>query len=320
MRAFVTGGTGFIGSRVVKRLRDRGDDVVVLARRPEKAAGLDAEVVEGELSDAGAIRRGVEGSQAVFHIAADYRVGMVASKRDSMRDSNVGGTERVLDAAVDAGVERIVYVSTVNVFGNTNGQTVDESYRRVEADGFVSTYDETKYRAHLLAEQRAAEGAPIVIVQPGSVYGPGDHALVGQMIEQASTGKMPAKAFPDLGLNMVHVDDVADGIMLAYDKGKPGESYVLGGEITTQGELIDKAAAIGGKKPPRMTVPPILLKAMIPVGRWIGPPIGLPPNFREMISAAHNVTYWAKDDKARRELGYAPRDLETGLRETIQAA
>jgi len=320
MRAFVTGGTGFIGSRVVKRLRDRGDDVVVLARRPEKAAGLDAEVVEGELSDAGAIRRGVEGSQAVFHIAADYRVGMVASKRDSMRDSNVGGTERVLDAAVDAGVERIVYVSTVNVFGNTNGQTVDESYRRDEADGFVSTYDETKYRAHLLTEQRAAEGAPIVIVQPGSVYGPGDHALVGQMIEQASTGKMPAKAFPDLGLNMVHVDDVADGIMLAYDKGKPGESYVLGGEITTQGELIDKAAAIGGKKPPRMTVPPILLKAMIPVGRWIGPPIGLPPNFREMISAAHNVTYWAKDDKARRELGYAPRDLETGLRETIQAA
>jgi nucleoside-diphosphate-sugar epimerase len=260
----------------------------------------------------------MEGCQAVFHIAADYRVGMAASKRDSMRDSNIGGTERVFDAAADAGVDKIVYVSTINVFGNTNGQTVDESYRRDEADGFVSTYDETKYRAHLIAEQRAAEGAPIVIVQPGGVYGPGDHALVGQMIEQASTGKMPARAFPELGLNMVHVDDVADGIMLAYDKGKPGESYVLGGEITTQGDLIDKAAAIGGKKPPRMTVPPVLLKAMIPVGRWIGPPMGLPPNFREMISAAHNVTYWAKDDRARQELGYQPRDLDTGLRETIR--
>ena len=318
MRAFVTGGTGFIGSRVVQRLRDRGDEVVVLARRPEKAAGLDAEVAQGDLSDAAAIRRGMEGCQAVFHIAADYRVGMAASKQDSMRDSNVGGTERVLDAAADAGVEKIVYVSTINIFGNTNGRTVDESYRRDEADGFVSTYDETKYRAHLIAEQRAAEGAPIVIVQPGGVYGPGDHALVGQMIEQASTGKLPAKAFPELGLNMVHVDDVADGIMLAYDKGKPGESYVLGGEITTQGDLIDKAAAIGGKKPPRMTVPPVLLKAMIPVGRWIGPPMGLPPNFREMISAAHNVTYWAKDDKARAELGYQPRDLDTGLRETIR--
>lgn len=318
MRAFVTGGTGFIGSHVVQRLRDRGDEVVVLARRPEKAAGLDAEVVQGDLLDGDAIRRGMEACQAVFHIAADYRVGMDPSKQDSMRNSNIGGTERVLDAAAGAGVEKIVYVSTINIFGNTNGRTVDESYRRDEADGFVSTYDETKYRAHLLAEQRAAEGAPIVIVQPGSVYGPGDHALVGQMIDQASTGKMPAKAFPELGLNMVHVDDVADGIMLAYDKGKPGESYVLGGEITTQGDLIDRAAAIGGKKPPRMTVPPVLLKAMIPVGRWIGPPMGLPPNFREMISAAHNVTYWAKDDKARQELGYQPRDLDTGLRETIR--
>jgi dihydroflavonol-4-reductase len=319
MRAFVTGGTGFIGSRVVKRLRDRGDEVVVLARRPGKAAGLDAEVAEGDLSSADAIRRGMEGCQAVFHIAADYRVGMDPSKQDSMRDSNVGGTQRVLDAAADAGVDKVVYVSTINVFGNTNGQTVDESYRRDEADGFVSTYDETKYRAHLLAEQRAAEGAPIVIVQPGAVYGPGDHALVGRMIDQASTGKMPAKAFPETGLVMCYVDDVADGIVLAYDRGEPGESYVLGGEVTTHGDLIDRAAAIGGKRPPRMTVPPIVLKAMIPVSRWIGPPMGLPPNFREMISAAHNVTYWAKDDKARRELGYAPRDLDTGLRETIQA-
>ena len=135
----MTGGTGFIGSRVVKRLRDRGDDVVVLARRPEKASGLDAEIVEGDLGDADTIRRGVEGCQAVFHIAADYRVGMAASKRESMRDSNVRGTERVLDAATDAGVDRIVYVSTINIFGNTNGRTVDESYDRDEADGLVSS-------------------------------------------------------------------------------------------------------------------------------------------------------------------------------------
>jgi nucleoside-diphosphate-sugar epimerase len=236
-----------------------------------------------------------------------------------MRDSNIGGTERVLDAAIDAGVDKIVYVSTINIFGNTNGQTVDESYRRNEADGYVSTYDETKYRAHLIAEERAAQGAPIVIVQPGAVYGPGDHALVGQMIEQASTGKMPAKAFPELGLNMVHVDDVADGILLAYDRGKIGEAYVLGGELTTQGDLIDRAAAIGGKKPPRMTVPPVVLKALSPVSRWVGPMMDLPPNFKEMISAAHNVTYWARDDKARKELGYSPRDLDTGLRETINS-
>lgn len=319
MRAFLTGGTGFIGSRVVERLRARGDEVVVLARRPEKAAGLDAEVVQGDLSDADAIRRGMEGCQAAFHIAADYRVGMPEAKRPSMYDSNVRGTERVLDAAADAGVDRIVYVSTVNAFGNTKGNAVDETYRRDESEGFVSYYDETKYRAHRIAEERAAAGAPIVIVQPGLVYGPGDHAIVGQLIDQASRGKMPAKAFPDLGVTAVFVDDVADGILLAHDSGNAGEPYVLGGELTTQGELIDRAAAIGGKRPPRMTVPPLLLKAMIPVGRFVGPPMGLPPNFREMISAAHGVTYLAKDDKARRELGYAPRDLDTGLRQTIQA-
>jgi nucleoside-diphosphate-sugar epimerase len=304
---------------VVQRLRERGDEVVVLARRPEKASELDAEVVQGELSDADAIRRGVEGCQAVFHIAADYRVGMPASKREQMYDANVRGTERVLDAAADAGVERVVYVSTVNAFGNTNGRTVDETYERDESDGFVSYYDETKYLAHKMARERAAQGAPIIIVQPGLVYGPGDHAIVGQLIEQASTGKMPAKAFPELGYNAVFVDDVADGILLAHDKGKIGEAYVLGGEITTQGELIDRAAQIGGKKPPRMTVPPLLLKAMIPVGRFVGPAMGLPPNFREMISAAHNVTYLARDDKAREELGYSPRDLDTGLRQTISS-
>ena len=315
----MTGGTGFIGSRVVRRLRDRGDDVVVLARSPDKAAGLDAQVVEGDLGNAEAIRRGVEGCQAVFHIAADYRVGMPKSKRESMYDANVRGTERVLDAAAGAGVDRIVYVSTVNAFGNTNGRTVDETYSRDESNGFVSYYDETKYLAHKLATERAAQGAPVVIVQPGLVYGPGDHAIVGELIEQASTGKMPAKAFPDLGYNAVFVDDVADGIILAHDKGRVGESYVLGGEITTQGQLIEKAAGIGGQKPPRMTVPPIALKAMIPVGRFVGPAMGLPPNFREMISAAHNVTYLARDDKAREELGYRPRDLETGLRETVRA-
>ncbi len=320
MKAFVTGGTGFIGSRVVKRLRDRGDDVVALARSPEKAAGLDAQVVQGDLGDADAIRRAMEGCQAAFHIAADYRVGMPKSKRESMYDSNVRGTERVLDAAADAGVAKIVYVSTVNAFGNTNGQVVDETYSRDESDGYVSYYDETKYLAHKLAHERAAAGAPVVIVQPGVVYGPGDRAIIGQFIDQASKGKMPAKAFPDMGITAVFVDDVADGIMLAHDKGEPGESYVLGSELTTQGELIDKAAAIGGKKPPRMTVPPLLIKAMIPVGRFIGPAMGLPPNLREMVSAAHNVTYLARSDKARRELGYQPRDLDTGLRETINAS
>jgi dihydroflavonol-4-reductase len=318
MRAFVTGGTGFIGSRVVKRLRDRGDEVVVLARRPEKASGLDAEVVEGDLSDAGAIRRAVDGCQAVFHIAADYRVGMPKSKREQMYDANVRGTERVIDAAVDAGVDRIVYVSTANVFGNTNGRTVDEAYERNESDGFVSYYDETKYRAHKLAQERAAAGAPVVIVQPGLVYGPGDHAIVGELIDQASSGKMPAKAFPELGYNAVFVDDVADGILLAYDKGKVGESYLLGGQLGSMDDLYNTAAAAMGKQPPKMAMPVGMAKASAPLGPVIGPLMGFPPNMKELVKTS-DVTITFKDDKARRELGYSPRSLEEGLRETLAA-
>ena len=155
-----------------------------------------------------------------------------------MHEANVGGTKRVLDAAVDAGVGRILYVSTVGCFGNTRGKVVDEDFHRVDLD-WLSCYDETKYRAHEVAEERIAQGAPIVIVQPGGVYGPNDHSEVGNMIEQTSRGKLPAKMFPGMGMMLAHVEDIADGILLAHDKGKTGESYVLSGEQTTIGELID---------------------------------------------------------------------------------
>ncbi len=193
-----------------------------------------------------------------------------------MIDTNVHGTERVLDAAHDAGVARIVYVSTVNVFGNTDGQVVDETYRRDESEGFLSYYDETKYRSHQVAEDRIGRGYPIVIVQPGGVYGPDDHSEVGNMIDQASTGKLKAKAFPDMGLMLVYVEDVADGVLLAYDKGEIGESYVLSGEQTTMGEIVDKAAAIAGRKPPRMTMPTLMIKASAPLGPLRRPRAGLP--------------------------------------------
>jgi nucleoside-diphosphate-sugar epimerase len=243
---------------------------------------------------------------------------MRTSERDRMEDTNVGGTTRVLDAAVEAGVRKIVYVSTIAAFGNTKGETVDETYRHT-GDGYTSHYEKTKVEAHKVAEARIAAGAPIVIVQPGGIYGPGDHSAVGAQIDQAANGKLPALAFPELGLNMVHVDDVATGILLAHDKGKPGEAYVLGGELTTLGDVVRKAAEIGGRKPPRMTVPTAALKAMVPIAPLVTKAMGVGPNLRELISASDGVTYWATDAKARRELGYAPRDLETGLRQTIKA-
>jgi nucleoside-diphosphate-sugar epimerase len=322
VKAFVTGGTGFIGEHLVRKLRERGDDVVALVRSPDRAATLGklgCELVEGDLSSEDAIRRGIEGCDSVFHAAAVYKVGIPKTERDPMWDANVRGTERVLDAAADAGVERIVYVSTVNVFGNTNGQVVDETYQRPD-DGFLSWYDETKYRAHEVAVDRAGKGAPIVIVQPGGVYGPGDHSELGNMIDQTRTGKLKLKMFPETGFNLVYVEDVADGILLAHDDGEVGESYVLGGELTTMGDLVDRVAALEGRKGPKRSLPAVLVKASAPAGPLLGKVMGFPPNFRELISASNGVTYWASDDKARERLGYKPRSLEMGLRETLAAA
>jgi nucleoside-diphosphate-sugar epimerase len=319
MRAFVTGATGFVGSRVAEKLRSRGDEVVCLVRNPAKAQALrDAgcELVQGDLADEAAIRSGLRGADAVFHIAADYRVGVRPSEYPKMVDTNIGGTTRVLDAAIAEGVKKIVYVSTIAAFGNTRGQTVDESYRH-QGDGYTSEYERTKVVAHQVAQERIAQGAPIVIVQPGGIYGPGDHSAVGSQIEQAAAGKLPALAFPDLGLNMVHVDDVVDGILAAHDRGRPGEAYVLGGEITTLGAVVRKAAETAGRRPPRFTIPTGVIKAMVPVAPVVTKAMGVGPNLRELISASDGVTYWARDDKARRELGYAPRDLKTGLEQTL---
>ena len=253
MKAFVTGGTGFIGSRVVRRLRERGDEVVALVRSPEKASELrelGCELVEGDLSSEQAIREGVRGCDAVFHIAAVYKVGIPASEREAMRDSNVGGTERVLDAAIDAGVaaDRL----RVDRARSSATRTARWSTRPTAATGedFLSCYDETKWQSHQVALDRIGKGAPIVIVQPGGVYGPGDHSELGNMIDQAATGKLKMLMFPETGFNLVHVDDVADGIVLAYDKGEAGQSYVLGGQISKMRELVEKVSEIAGRKAP----------------------------------------------------------------------
>jgi nucleoside-diphosphate-sugar epimerase len=237
-----------------------------------------------------------------------------------MYEANVRGAERVLDAAIEAGAQKIVYVSTVNAFGNTHGKVVDESYRRPEGDRFLSYYDETKFLAHRVAEERIGRGAPVLIAMPGGVYGPGDPSVLGAMIEQVRTGKLRFVTFPDAGFNLVYVEDAAAGILLVHDRGKVGESYVLGGEITTMGDGIRRVAEMSGRKPPRMTMPAWLVKASIPFAPIVTRMMGQPPNLRELISAADKVTYWATDAKARRKLGYAPRDLEAGLTELLAAA
>jgi dihydroflavonol-4-reductase len=276
--------------------------------------------VAGDLSDAGAIRRGLEGADAVLHIGATYKVGIPARDRPAMHDANVAGTERVIDAALDAGVKRIVHVSTGNVYGNTRGKVVDESYVRPQPPDFLSCYDETKYLAHQVALDRIAAGAPVVIVQPGGIYGPDDPSELGNVIDQTRTGKLKLRMFPDTGFNFVHVEDVAEGILLALDKGRIGESYNLAGQKSTMGELVDMTAEIVGRKPPRVTMPAAMMKMAIPIGPVVGKLMGFPPNLRELIRTSDGVTFWMTDEKARSELGFAPRDLRTGLEQTLKPA
>src|SRR5215217_8243260 len=258
MKVFVTGGTGFIGGHVVRKLRDRGDEVRALVRDPGKATGLrdlGCEIVSGSLADAAAIRAGMEGCDGAIHGAAVYEVGIPESQHEAMHDANVGGTETVLRAALEAKVPRVVYISTVAAFCNTHGEVVDESYEH-PGTSYTSYYEETKVEAHRIAKRLIAEeGLPCVIVQPGGVYGPDDHSAIGQQMNQFLAGRMPLIAFPEAGFNMVHVDDVADGVLLALDRGKVGESYVLGAQITTMRELMETLAKVAGKRAPKRALP-----------------------------------------------------------------
>ncbi len=307
----VSGGTGFIGGAIARRLLERGDQVVLSARDPARAqflAELGAEVVEDDLSEVGPLAGLLRGVDAAIHAAGSYRIGIDRSDRGRMWDANVGTTTRMLDAAEAAGLARLVYVSTANVFGNTHGQVVDETYRRDLADGFLSWYDETKYGAHELAEQRIAAGLRLVIVIPGQVYGPGDRSAFGGQLRQAFEGSLRVRVLGDVGICLAHVDDVASGIVAALDLGRVGESYALTGQPVRLRDAIALAAGLGGRRPPRVAVPTAVLRAAAVAGRG---------DLREVVRATAGVTYWASHDKASSELGFDPRPLEAGLRETF---
>ena len=322
MKVFVTGGTGFIGGEVVRQLRARGDDVVCLVRSPAKAAEVEAlgcKLVSGDLGDAAALRAGMEGCDAVVHAAAMYEVGIPKKQHPAMWEANVAGTERVMAAALEAKVPRVVYVSTVGIFGNTHKEVVDESYVNPET-GFTSYYEETKLEAHkLVARMVAEQGLPAVIVQPGGVYGPGDTSQVADLLEEFFAGKLPLLPFPELGICLSHVEDIAGGILLGLDKGELGEAYVISGPATTMREAVETVARVSGRKPPRGTLSTGLIKALVPIGPLVGKLMGQPPNLRELISSADKVTFWASYEKAGRDLGYAPRGMEEGLRQTLEA-
>jgi dihydroflavonol-4-reductase len=322
VKVFVTGGTGFIGGEIVRQLRGRGDDVVCLVRNPEKGKAVTAlgcELAAGDLGDEAALRAGMEGCDAVIHAAAMYEVGIPAKQRPAMYEANVTGTERVMEAALSAKVPRIVYVSTVGVFGNTHRKVVDETYQHPEQE-FTSYYEETKLEAHKIVKRMIAErDLPAIIVQPGGVYGPGDTSQVADLLQEFFAGKLPLLPFPELGICMSHVEDIAGGVLLALDKGRLGEIYVISGPATTMRGAIETVASVSGRKAPKHNLPTPVMKALIPIGPLVGKMMGQPPNLRELISSGDGVTFWASYEKAERELGYSPRGLEEGLRQMLEA-
>ena len=256
MDALVTGGTGFVGANVVRELLADGATVRVLARPGgdrRAIAGLSVEVVEGDLLDPGSLRRAVDGVETVFHVAADYRL-WVPDARVVYR-TNVDGTRAMIEAATSAGARRIVYTSTVGALGIPRDGTTGTEETPVSLADMVGPYKASKFLAEDVARASARAGAPVVIVNPSAPVGPWDvkPTPTGQMIVDFMRGRMFASL--DTGLNVVHVRDVARGHLLAAQKGRIGERYILGHANLSLREIFGLLAAITGRRPPRLTIP-----------------------------------------------------------------
>ncbi len=321
MRALITGASGFVGAAVLRRLVLEGVPVRVLARPGADDAAWkdlpDIEVVEGDLCDPASLERAVLGCRWVFHVAADYRLWV--PDPEIMYRANVDGSETLLRAALAAGVERIVYTSSVAVLGlRSDGQPSTEETPS-SIDDMIGHYKRSKF----LAEERVRvlcreQGAPIVIVNPSTPIGPADRkpTPTGRMVLEAAAGRMPA--YVDTGLNVVHVDDVAMGHWLALQYGKPGERYILGGDNLSLRAILTRISGLTGRPSPRFRVPRRLLYPVAWVSeawvRWRGS--GLPlVSVDELRMAAHHMYFDSR--KAEQELGYTHRPAEEALRDAV---
>jgi len=321
MKALVTGATGFVGSAVARALLEAGHTVRVLVRPASDRRNLDGlavDAVVGDLTDGPSLRTACAGCDALFHVAADYR--LWTRDPQAMMAANVDGTRNILRAALDAGVSRIVYTSSVATLGvRPDGRSADETTPATLAD-MIGPYKRSKFLAEeAVLEMVAGDRAPVVIVNPSAPIGPYDikPTPTGRMIVEAAAGRMPA--YVDTGLNVVHVDDVAVGHLAAFERGRIGERYILGGENLTLRQILMAVAAITGKRPPLFRVPHglILLIAYAAEAwtRWSG---GEEPFATvDGVRMARKKMFF-KSEKAARELGYAPRPAAEALSDAIR--
>jgi len=316
MKYFITGTTGFIGGRVARQLREAGHEVVAVVRNPAKAqdlAQLGITLHQGDVTEKESMRAPMTGVDGVFHIAAWYKVG-VRDKSDGVK-VNIEGTRNVLELMKELNIPKGVYTSTLGVNEDTGGKLVDETYRY--SGPFYSEYTRTKAEAHRLADQFIAEGLPLVIVMPGLVYGPGDTSSVRVTLIQYLQRQLPMIPRQS-AYSWAHVDDMARAHILAMEKGKPGETYIIAGPMHTFVDGIKIAEQITGVPAPR-AAPAGMFKAMSVVMGVVEKIVPVPDAYtRESLRGTAGVTYIGDNAKARRELGYNPRPLKEGLAETLQ--
>ena len=256
MRALVTGATGFVGAAVVRALLREGWQVRALVRSGSNRGNLQhlaLEIAVGDLSDQASLDRGLAGCGALFHVAADYRLG--APDPRQLYSTNVEGTRNILLAARQADVESTVYTSSVATVGIPSDGSPGDEQTAVSLEAMIGHYKRSKFLAEQVALEAAQAGQRVVIVNPSTPVGPGDlkPTPTGQLVLDAAAGRMPA--YVDTGLNIVHVDDVAAGHLLAYHRGRSGERYILGGEDMTLKEILGCIAKLVGRKPPRVRLP-----------------------------------------------------------------
>lgn len=313
MRAFVTGGTGFIGGRMVERLLDDGWEVSALVRSPERAARIrdrGATLVLGDVTEPGTFEGPIKGADAVLHLAAYYALGV--DDRERMMRINVQGTEDVLRAAGDARVPRILYCSSVAALGSgPPGSVGDET--RVHHGEFPSVYEESKWLAHEATLRLVAGGLPVVSVMPGAVYGPGDVSFISVLLGLYAKRRLVVCSFRDSVASWVHVDDVVDGMARALGKAPGGESYLLGGDNESIGGLLARIKPLTGIKPPRVWVPDWVARASMPLSPLLSRMLKQAPGAVRDGTRTLSGSLAFTSAKAERDFGYRFRPVEEGL-------
>jgi dihydroflavonol-4-reductase len=311
----VTGATGFIGWHVAKKLLERRHAVRALARPGSQVKELQVETVRGDLRDPESLARAAAGCGTVFHIAADYR--LWAKHPDELYRSNVEGTRNVLTAAQHAGVNRVVYTSTVGCIGVPKGGIGNEDLP-VSLEEMAGAYKRSKFQAEQVALEFARSGFPVVIVNPTAPVGGHDFkpTPTGRIIVDFLNGRMPA--FVDTGLNLVDVEDTAEGHLLAAEQGQPGERYILGCENLTLQEILERLARISGGKAPRLRIPYAVayLAGLVSTG-WANVTGREPRAPLDAVKMARKKMF-VSCDKAKRELGFRPKPVDGALQRAVE--